>query len=142
MQPDLRQIQDWLNCFQRCVRNLDYAGALQLFSPDVIGFGTFTERAVGARQLAEQQWGKIWPHIENFHFNADRLVCHFSQDNQLVCITIPWMSTGFDSASNPFARNGRATILLIRNDAIWLAQHTHFSLLPGTASYTRKRLIP
>jgi ketosteroid isomerase-like protein len=128
----------WLASFQDCVRQVDYVRARRLFCEDVVGFGSHAGHLHGLDDLSGRQWQAVWPNIEGFCFDSDRAVCHPSQAGDLVCISVPWRSTGFDANGLAFPRNGRATILLVFIGGAWRARHTHYSLLPGTPGYTQK----
>jgi ketosteroid isomerase-like protein len=127
--PPIEQaIREWFLELQACVRAVDYDRADKLFAPDVIGFGTYKDIAVGLDRLRLEQWSNIWPTIRDFTFRLDQL--HWGAEGHLAWAACPWDSTGFRPDGASFARPGRATIILENHDGRWLAVHTHFSLYP------------
>lgn len=130
---------DWLGAFADCVRREDYDSAAELFSPAVLGFGTHAGRVSGRDALIDRQWRHIWPNTADMAFVVEQRVCHFASDERLVTVAVPFTSTGFDALGEPFARPGRATLVLERDDeGAWRCRHSHFSLLPGTPEFTRR----
>lgn len=110
-------IRDWFMEWEQLIRAVDYAGARRMF---------------------DAQWRSIWGSISDFRFDLDSLVTGTSADGLTGWGLCLWTSTGYDSDHRPFARPGRATILLTRSsaDAPWRGTHTHLSLVPGTAQQT------
>lgn len=133
------EVADWLRAFAECVRRVDYDAAARMFSPGVLGFGTHVGRVSGRDALIDRQWSRIWPNTADMAFQVEEQACHFSSDDRLVTVAVPFTSTGFDAVGEPFHRPGRATLVLERDDdGAWLCRHSHFSLLPGTPELTRR----
>lgn len=121
-------IREWFRELQACVRAVDYDRAERIFTPDVVGFGTFAGIATGRDTLRREQWSHIWPTIHAFTFRLDEL--HGGVEGKLAWAICPWDSLGAHPDGSTFARPGRATVILERRGDRWLAVHTHFSLYP------------
>jgi ketosteroid isomerase-like protein len=122
----------WFDALQTCVRAVDFASAERLFAPDVMGFGTYKDIAVGREELRAAQWSNIWPTITDFTFRLDRL--HWGMDGKLAWAACPWDSTGYGPDGAAFYRPGRVTVIFDCGADAWLALHTHFSLYPRPAN--------
>lgn len=124
------EIERWMEAFAAAVRAVDYARGAALFHPAALGFGTVVERADGVERLVREQWRKVWGVTQGFRFDPGARI-RVAGGTAWVAAT--WSSTGFRSGE-PFARVGRATLVLERTASGWLAVHTHFSLRPDSAS--------
>ena len=51
-----------------------------IFAPDVLGFGTHGAILEGLDELASGQWQHVWPNIQGFTFDVDRLHCGVDGD--------------------------------------------------------------
>lgn len=131
---DHDSIADWLAEWGGCIASLDFARARNLFDPDVVGFGTFSDLLVGLDDLEARQWRAVWPAIADFRFDVDGLWTEVSPDRRLAHLAAGWTSTGRCEDATPFARPGRCTVTLRRADPTspWFGTHTHFSLNRGT----------
>ena len=127
----LPPVKTWLQDFAAAVRDRDYARARTMFHPDAEGFGTVAERWTGLDQLHAEQWHGVWERTTGFAFDLDSATV-FEDDGLLVAIS-EWSSEGLRSDGTVGRRDGRATIVLVR-DAALRAVHTHFSMVPGTPS--------
>jgi ketosteroid isomerase-like protein len=123
-----REIREWLEQFAEAVRDVDYERGKTMFSPDVVGFGTYASMLVGLEALAEGQWTNIWGVTRGFRFRMDEM--HFGVVNDDAWVAVPWDSEGQNADGTWYDRPGRATIILERRDGRWLAVHTHLSLYP------------
>ncbi len=134
------EIKDWLESFAECVRRVDYRTARTFFHPDVTGYGSLTDTALGIENLEHQQWKRVWPHIDDFRFDLDEINCEISGDSQTAFIHTRWQSTGYHPDGTIFSRPGRVTLLLTRKNQLsgWKAKHSHFSLDPGTPLMTQR----
>ena len=130
-------VKQWFERMGRYCAALDYNGARSIFAEDVVAFGTNMEIETGLDALQRNQWDAIWPNIEDFRLDLDGVRSFGRGDRAWGVAT--WSSTGFDDSGRPFARHGRATVVLERRDGRWLAVHTHFSLVPGTPQRTYGR---
>ncbi|KRC64890.1 hypothetical protein ASE12_09030 [Aeromicrobium sp. Root236] len=124
-------VKAWLRDFAAAVRERDYARARTMFHPDAEGFGTVAERWTGLDQLHAEQWHGVWERTTGFAFDLDSATV-FDDDGLVVAIS-EWSSEGLRSDGTVGRRDGRATIVLVRDDAL-RAVHTHFSMVPGTPS--------
>lgn len=128
----------WVAAWGDEVAAVELDRARARFSPDVVGFGTHAGVVHGLDALHRDQWSNVWPTIADFAFVVDEAVVLASPDGLQAVVVVPWTSTGFDAARRPFARPGRATVVLQRSSAggDWLGTHTHFSLVPTTSAPT------
>ena len=128
-----QSLRNWLDTFARCVREKDFASGRAMFSDDVIGYGTWTDRMVGMDSLFDNQWSNVWPRTEGFTFDqehADFWLDNAEQPTQCT-IAVLWSSTGVGEDGECVKREGRSTIVLQRVPAAeWYATHTHFSFFP------------
>src|SRR5689334_8616539 len=102
----------FLTEMQACVRASDFPRARTLFDPNVIAFGTYTAILTGRDQLESDQWRNVWPRIRDFTFRLDEARC--IGDADVVCVVVPWDSTGAGADDEAFPRPGRATLVLMR----------------------------
>ena len=121
--------KQWFLQFGAYCKSRDFESAKKLVSSDVCSFGTKVDVVTNLNDLKTQQWQNIWPYIENFEFLVDKLIA--DGNNELVWGVTPWSSIGYDAEGNSFDRPGRATVILKNFNGVWLAIHTHFSLIPG-----------
>ena len=131
------QVADWLERFARHVRERRYEDARALFSPGVLGFGTWAYAVVGLASLEQGEWRAIWENSSGFRFELSEL--RVFGDGGPIVAAVPWSSVGYDATGAPFQRPGRATVVLSREGERLLAVHTHFSLAP---SISGKRSYP
>jgi ketosteroid isomerase-like protein len=129
----VHSVSQWLDHFAACVRNRDLAGGKELFAPDVRAFGTRAEQADDLADLVERQWSRVWFNTRGFRFLEESVQELTADDGSLVCILALWDSEGLDAGKQTFARRGRCTIVLRREEsspAGYVAIHTHFSKTP------------
>jgi ketosteroid isomerase-like protein len=119
----------------------DIRSGRRRFDDDLIAFGTHADVVVGRDAVEGEQWSRIWPAIEDFEFELERLHVRVSADRLMAVAIVPWVSTGIDADGNRFDRPGRATIVLERDafDEPWFGTHTHFSLARGIPPSTHGR---
>ena len=136
-----QEIRTWLNGFAECVRRQDIERGRAYFLPDAYCFGSYASACDGLDALVTRQWKRIWPSINKFRFDTRSLHYRISADGRLACAMVLWRSLGYDADQRSFHRNGRMTVLLVRNRrrAVWRAAHTHYSLMPGTSQTTLRR---
>jgi ketosteroid isomerase-like protein len=128
----------WVQGWGEEVAAVDLTTARRRFAGDVVAFGTHADVVAGVDALAEEQWGRIWPAIEDFRFELEALHVIASPDGLQAVAVVPWSSTGIDEQGGRFDRPGRATIVLSRRSASdpWQGVHSHFSLARGVPSST------
>jgi len=127
-------VTDWLEQFAACVRNRNIERGRELFHPGVRSFGTRAEDAHDLANLVERQWSQVWFNTRGFQFLEGTLQEFASDDDSQVCALALWKSEGVDVSGKTFARRGRCTILLRRDESNplgYVAVHTHFSRTPG-----------
>lgn len=126
MQAVSESVQRWLEDFSTAVRERDFTAGKKLFAGNVTAFGTVCFRVDSLDDLAAHQWQVVWPSTADFDFNS--ATARSAVDGNLTTVVAEWTSTGFDAAQKSFLRRGRATIVLEKSPAGWLAVHTHFSM--------------
>ena len=131
---DEASVRAWMAAWGEEVAGVDLETARARFAPDVSAFGTFADAVQGIDRLHDEQWSRIWPAIEDFRFELDRLSVLVSPDRLQAVAVVPWSSTGRSEDGERFPRPGRATVVLGRPStaAGWLGLHTHFSLARDT----------
>lgn len=132
MEPLPDFLEQWLRDFSRAVRDRDFRSGRDLFDEKVISFGTVCSRAENLDELMQQQWQLIWPNTEGFDFEYHSARSALSE-RQIVIIS-GWHSRRLVPDGQMLLRQGRATLVLKREGNDLRAVHTHFSMLPGTAS--------
>ena len=126
-------IQLWYLEWEKYVQNKNYSSAMKLFENDVVSFGTWMDIVQGLDQLKLNQWKNIWPTISKFRFLTDTLFIQLSPDKLFANSMIIWDSIVYKNDGVSFARTGRATVTLKRDNfnSNWKGIHTHFSLNRG-----------
>ena len=64
------EVRAWLESFALAVRERDFDKGRTLCSEEVIGFGTVQACADGLEELAQKQWGAVWPVTEHYTVEA------------------------------------------------------------------------
>lgn len=128
--PSEQSVRDWLGGWGAEVAAVDFDTAEPRFRADVVGYGTRATVARGLDALRRDQWSHVWPAIGEFAFDVDGADVWISPDEQQAVIGAPWSSVGFDADGHSHSRDGRATIVLVRDNDSWVGVHTHFSLAP------------
>jgi ketosteroid isomerase-like protein len=137
------EVRSWLRAWGAEVAARDFDAAERRMALDVIGFGTRAAVARGLAALRSSQWEHVWPAIDGFVFDADTADVWASPDGRQAVIGAAWRSVGRTESGRTFPREGRATVVLTRDepDSPWLGRHTHFSLQPvdpGTFTEVRQ----
>ena len=125
-------IRGWFHAWEQLIGSVDYDAARELFTDDVVAFGTVARVVLGLDALENQQWRSVWGRIEGFEFDLDGLVAGTSADELTGWGACLWSSTGHLPDGTAFHRPGRCTAVLSRRavDHPWRAVHTHLSLVP------------
>ena len=131
---DIASVKAWLDLWQPCVQNVDFAPARRLFAENVASFGTHMDIVEGRDALEKNQWRAVWPSIDDFAWDFDAMRIGVSPDRLSGFLVTTWTSTGYHEDGSRFDRPGRTTVILTRDglQGDWLGVHTHFSLFPGT----------
>lgn len=131
-ETDVQSVRAWLAAWGAEVAALDFGAAELRFAPDVVGFGTRATVARGLDDLLADQWSHVWPAIADFRFDVEGADVWVSGDRCMAVLGTGWYSSGRTARGETFPRNGRATVLLTRDDVdlAWSGRHTHFSLQP------------
>ncbi|MBL8702910.1 MAG: nuclear transport factor 2 family protein [Alphaproteobacteria bacterium] len=140
---DLARVKAWFQRLAQHVRKVDFAGAREIFAPDMIAFGTVKDFVDGQPGAEAAQWKSVWPFIDDFRWRIDELRAIVSADRLTAVGMAVFDSTGYHQDGRAYDRPGRATIVLSRRRVgeDWVADHTHLSLFSGTPprSYGPKR---
>ena len=138
MQEIEHEVAEWVAGWRAEVAAADIRAGRRRFADDLIAFGTHADIVEGRDAVEAEQWAQVWPAIEDFAFDLDRLRVLASPDGLMAVAIVPWASTGIAADGTRFDRPGRATIVLERASAgePWLGTHTHFSLARGVPSST------
>jgi ketosteroid isomerase-like protein len=119
----------WLGDFESRVRAQDFEGGRALFETSVVGYGSRVAQADGLDPLVRDQWKRVWPNIEDYRFDLERLRVFGDAAAGTLTLALPWTSTGIDSRGGRYPRPGRCTLVLRRGtDGAWRCAHSHFSL--------------
>lgn len=138
----VRIAREWLRDFESRVRAQDFEGGRALFEPSVLGYGSRLAQAEGLDPLVRDQWKRVWPNIEGYRFDVERLRVFGDAAAGALTLALPWTSTGIDSGGRRYPRPGRCTLVLRRDtDGRWRCAHSHFSL-PLEVSQDLRRLPP
>lgn len=121
---------EWLRQWEALINAADFAGARQLFSPDVVSFGTMTGFTTGLQELETRQWRKVWPNIKDFRFD-DPAVLRTGEPAQSTVIISLWHSKGKTAGGGWHGRKGRATLVLRLENNVLVCCHSHLSMEPG-----------
>ena len=130
---DVASLQAWVDEFSGHVVALDFGGAATMMAPDVTSFSTWHDIVVGVDHFVNAQWRQVWPTIDRFRFESEKMSAVVSPDRRMGSVAVTWTSIGFDEHQVPFDRPGRATFVLVRDarGESWRALHGHFSLDRG-----------
>ena len=133
-EEDRAAIERWFATWSGQVADVDFAPAMDLFADNIASFGTHMDVVEGLQALADNQWRKVWPTIEDFRWNLETLKVGVSPDRLFAIGIITFSSTGIAEDGSRFDRPGRGTVAFARSsvDGDWAGVHTHISLNPGT----------
>jgi len=118
----------WLRLWERQINEGDYQGARDLFSPNVLSFGTIAPEMKGLEQLESRQWRIVWPAIRDFSFGEPAILAPSAGSD--VVVIASWNSLGRDGRQW-YARRGRCTLVLREEAGGLRCIHSHFSMEPG-----------
>ena len=130
---DEGSLQAWVEEFSGHVASLNFDAAAAMMDPAVTSFSTWHDIVVGVEHFVEAQWKRVWPTIDDFRFESEKMHTVVSPDRRMASVAVTWTSVGFDEDLERFDRPGRGTFVLIRDgvDAPWRGIHGHFSLDRG-----------
>lgn len=139
------EVREWVAAWGSEVAAADLRSGRERFAEGLLAFGTHADIVHGRDRVEAEQWGRIWPAIEDFAFDVERLQVRSSPDGLMAVAIVPWGSTGIAADGTRFDRPGRATIVLERTAPgdPWIGTHTHFSLargVPATTHGTREAI--
>jgi hypothetical protein len=130
---DIESLRVWVAQFSQHVAALEYDRAAEMMASEVTSFSTWHDVVVGVDHFVNDQWRRVWPTIDQFRFETEKMRAAVSDDRLMASVAVTWTSVGFDEAQVPFDRPGRGTFVLVRGstNAPWRAIHGHFSLDRG-----------
>lgn len=136
---DVASVREWFETLAKHVREVDYMGARQIFAPDMIAFGTFTDFMTGQPAAEKSQWRNVWANIDGFAWRSGIRVIASPDRLQAVGMGV-FDSTGYHEDGMPYDRPGRATVVFVRKSVgePWYAQHTHMSLFRNVPTQSFK----
>ena len=126
---------NWLKAWAQAIRENELDKGRALFADDASGFGTITFITHSLDELVERQWANVWSSTKEFDFDWTLIRIRLSPDELQAVIHSPWTSVGTDEKGGDRHRKGRATIVLLRDNAAasWKCVHTHVSMWPNGA---------
>ena len=131
---DVASLRRGFDTWGPLVRDVDFVPARALFADNIAGFGTRMDIVEGLENLEQNQWRRVWPTVEDFHFHTEDMKVGVSSDRRMAMGICSWSSTGQHEDGTKFPRPGRATVAFTRDgiQTPWQGIHTHVSLNPGT----------
>ncbi len=131
---DRQSIADWFEKWGALVAAVDFKRAREIYTEDVIAFGSLGKMLTTRDALEQEQWRKVWPTVADYRYDLSTLEIVTSPDRLMAIGAAVFHSTGFHADGSTFERVGRVTATLMREavGAPWYATHTHVSLRPGT----------
>jgi ketosteroid isomerase-like protein len=139
---DRRSIADFFERWGTLVGNVDFRRARELYTEDVIAFGSLGRTMTSRDALEAEQWRAVWPTLAGYRHDLSTLEIVVSPDRLMAMGAVIARSVGVHRDGSHFERPVRVTATLMREavDAPWFMTHTHVSLVPGTPapSYGRR----
>lgn len=134
LDEDRQSIADWFQHWGDLVAQVDFRRAQEIYTEDVIAFGSLGKMLTSRDDLEQEQWRKVWPTVADYRYDLSTLEIVTSPDRLMAMGAALFHSTGFHQDGRTFERIGRVTATLMREavGAPWYATHTHVSLRPGT----------
>lgn len=131
---DRRSIVDFFARWGALVGQVDFRRARDLYTEDVIAFGSLGKMMASREALEAEQWRKVWPTLADYTHDLSTLEVVVSPDRLMAMGAVMAPTTGIHKDGSRFERPVRVTATLMREavDAPWFMTHTHVSLVPGT----------
>jgi ketosteroid isomerase-like protein len=131
---DRASVREFFRHWGDLVRDVDFKRARELYTEDVIAFGSLGKMMNSRAALEAEQWRAVWPTVEDYRHDLDTLEIIVSPDRLMAMGATFLLSTGIGRDGTKFERVGRVTATLMRAAlaAPWLITHSHVSLVPGT----------
>lgn len=134
LDEDRRSLAAFFERWGSLVGNVDFRRARELYTDDVIAFGSLGKMMTSRDALEAEQWRAVWPTLADYTHDLSTLEVIVSPDRLMAMGAVMARTTGIHKDGSHFARPVRVTATLMREavDAPWLMTHTHVSLVPGT----------
>ncbi|MFN3350304.1 YybH family protein [Pseudorhodoplanes sp.] len=131
---DRRSIEAFFERWGTLVGNVDFRRARELYTEDVIAFGSLGKMLTSRAALEAEQWRAVWPTLADYRHDLATLEIVVSPDRLMAMGAVMARTTGIHRDGSHFERPARVTATLMREtiDAPWFMTHTHVSLVPGT----------
>jgi ketosteroid isomerase-like protein len=131
---DRRSIADFFERWGTLVGNVDFRRARDLYTEDVIAFGSLGKTMTSRAALEAEQWRVVWPTLADYRHDLSTLEVIVSPDRLMAMGAVIARTIGIHKDGSHFDRPVRVTATLMREaiGAPWHMTHTHVSLVPGT----------
>lgn len=131
---DRRSIADFFQRWGDLVGSVDFRRARDLYTDDVIAFGSLGKMMASRDALEAEQWRRVWPTLADYRHDLTTLEVVVSPDRLMAMGAVMAPTTGIHEDGSHFDRPVRVTATLMREavGAPWFMTHTHVSLVPGT----------
>jgi ketosteroid isomerase-like protein len=134
LDEDRRSIADFFARWGALVGQVDFRRARELYTDDVIAFGSLGKMMTSRDALEAEQWRAVWPTLADYTHDLLTLEVIVSPDRLMAMGAVMARTTGIHKDGTHFDRPVRVTATLMREaiGAPWFMTHTHVSLVPGT----------
>jgi ketosteroid isomerase-like protein len=131
---DRRSISDFFARLGALVGQVDFRRARDLYTDDVISFGSLGKMMTSRDALEAGQWRAVWPTLADYTHDLSTLEVIVSPDRLMAMGAVMARTLGIHKDGSHFDRPVRVTATLMREavDNPWFMTHTHVSLVPGT----------
>lgn len=131
---DRRSLADFFERWGTLVGNVDFKRARNIYTDDVIAFGSLGKMMTSRDALEAEQWRAVWPTLADYKHDLSTLELIVSPDRLMAVGAVMARSVGIHEDASHFDRPVRVTASLMREaiGAPWFITHTHVSLVPGT----------
>lgn len=131
---DRRSLADFFERWGTLVGNVDFKRARNIYTDDVIAFGSLGKMMTSRDALEAEQWRAVWPTLADYKHDLSTLELIVSPDRLMAVGAVMARSVGIHEDGSHFDRPVRVTASLMREaiGAPWFITHTHVSLVPGT----------
>jgi ketosteroid isomerase-like protein len=131
---DRRSIADFFARWGTLVGHVDFRRARDLYTEDVISFGSLGKMMTSRDALEAGQWRAVWPTLADYTHDLSTLQVIVSPDRLMAAGAVMARTIGVHKDGSHFERPVRVTATLMREavDTPWFMTHTHVSLVPGT----------
>lgn len=131
---DRRSVAAFFEHWGNLVGRVDFKRARELYTQDVIAFGSLGKTMTSRDTLEAEQWRAVWPTLADYRHDLATLEVIVSPDRLMAMGAVIARTIGIHKDGSHFDRPVRVTAALMREavDAPWFMTHTHVSLVPGT----------